>query len=68
MEKLTLIARKYNIEVPIITCWTDESRNVEKRGFSNGVVDMVNSYPRWQIERALGRQVDLYMKLNPESH
>lgn len=61
LEKLTLIARKYKIEVPIITCWTDESRNVEN-GVLNGVVDMLNSYPRWQIERALGGQVDLYMK------
>lgn len=61
---MAFIARKYGIEVPIITCWTDESRNVET-GILNGVVDMVNSYPRWQIEKNLGRLVDLQMKTQP---
>ena len=64
LDKLAFIARKYGIEVPIITCWTDESRNVET-GILNGVVDMVNSYPRWQIEKNLGRLVDLQMKTQP---
>ena len=44
LEQLAGIARKYGIEVPVITCWTDESRNVGE-GVLNGVVDMVNSYP-----------------------
>lgn len=64
LEQLAIIARKNGIEVPIITCWTDESRNVET-GVLNGVIDMVNSYPRWQIEKNLGRLVDLQMKTQP---
>lgn len=64
LEKLTAIARKYKIEVPIITCWTDESRNVSE-GPLNGVIDMVNSYPRWQIERNLGRQINLQIQSQP---
>lgn len=64
LEQLASMARKFGIEVPVITCWTDESRNVST-GSLNGVVDMVNSYPRWQIERAFGGQVDLYLRTQP---
>ena len=64
LEQLAGIARKYGIEVPVITCWTDESRNVGE-GVLNGVVDMVNSYPRWQVEKNFGRLVNLQMKTQP---
>lgn len=64
LESLANIARHNGIEVPLITCWTDESRNVS-HGALNGVIDMVNSYPRWQIENNFGRLVDLQMQTQP---
>lgn len=64
LESLAISARRNGIDVPLITCWTDESRNVGM-GALNGVVDMVNSYPRWQIERNFGRLIDLQMKTQP---
>ena len=64
LENLTLIARRYGIEVPIITCWTNEARNV-KEGPLNGVVDMVNSYPRWNIEKGFGRLINQQLKSQP---
>ena len=64
LEKLTTIARHERIEIPIITCWTSEARNVDK-GVLNGVVDMVNSYPRWQIEKGFGRLINQQLKSQP---
>lgn len=64
LECLAAIARKYGMEVPVITCWTDEARNVTG-GMLDGVVDMVNSYPKWQIEKNFGRLVNLQMKTQP---
>lgn len=61
LEQLAVISRQCGIEVPFITCWTSETRNV-KRGPLNGVVDMVNSYPRWQIERGFGRLINQQLK------
>ena len=64
LTQLTRIARRYGIEVPIITCWTSEARNV-KDGPLNGVVDMVNSYPRWNIEKGFGRLINQQLKSQP---
>ncbi len=64
LVKLTQLTRKYGIDVPIITCWTSEARNVME-GSLNGVVDMVNSYPRWMVEKNLGRLVNLQLKTQP---
>ena len=64
LENLALIARKYGVEVPIITCWTNEARNV-KSGPLNGIVDMVNSYPRWQISKNFGRLINQQLKSQP---
>ena len=64
LEQLTRIARLEGIEVPIITCWTSEARNV-KEGPLNGVVDMVNSYPRWNIEKNFGRLINQQLKSQP---
>jgi hypothetical protein len=64
LVKLTELTRKYGIDVPIITCWTSESRNVAE-GPLNGVVDMVNSYPRWNIEKNFGRLVNRQMESQP---
>lgn len=59
--QLSQIVRKYGIDVPIITCWTEEARNV-KEGILNGVVDMVNSYPRWEIEKNFGRLINQQLR------
>lgn len=64
LEQLAQIARKYGIDVPLITCWTNEARNVET-GVLNGVVDMVNSYPRWQVEKGFGRLINQQLKTQP---
>lgn len=56
LESLAKDAREFGIDVPLITCWTSESRNV-KEGPLHGVVDMVNSYPKWQVEKTFyGKQ------------
>lgn len=62
--QLSQIVRKYGIDVPVITCWTDEARNVEV-GVLNGVVDMVNSYPRWEIEKNFGRLINQQLHTQP---
>ena len=64
LVKLTELTRKYGINVPIITCWTSEARNVSE-GPLNGVVDMVNSYPRWEIEKNFGRLINQQLKSQP---
>ena len=64
LVKLTELTRKYGIDVPIITCWTSEARNVPE-GPLNGVVDMVNSYPRWEIEKNFGRLINQQLKSQP---
>lgn len=62
--QLSQIVRKYGIDIPVITCWTNEARNVEK-GVLNGVVDMVNSYPRWEIEKNFGRLINQQIQTQP---
>ena len=64
LVKLTELTRKYGIDVPVITCWTSEARNVPE-GPLNGVVDMVNSYPRWEIEKNFGRLINQQLKTQP---
>ena len=64
LESLALMARKYGIEVPFVTCWTNEARNVES-GVLDGVLDMVNSYPRWQIKKNFGRLVNVQLCEQP---
>ena len=64
LVKLTELTRKYGIDVPIITCWTSEARNVSE-GSLNGVVDMVNSYPRWEIEKNFGRLINQQLRAQP---
>ena len=64
LENLTRIVRENGIEVPLITCWTDEACNVEEDPL-NGVLDMVNSYPRWQVEKSFGRLVNQQLKKQP---
>lgn len=61
LEQLATMARRYGINVPLLTCWTDESRNVAE-GPLCGVIDMVNSYPRWQVEQRFGGLVDKQMQ------
>ena len=61
LEELARISRRCGIEVPFITCWTDQARNV-KEGPLNGVLDMVNSYPRWQIRKGFGRLINQQLK------
>ena len=64
LEELARISRRCGIEVPFITCWTDQARNV-KEGPLNGVIDMVNSYPRWQIRKGFGRLINQQLKSQP---
>lgn len=64
LESLAVLSRQLGIEVPIITCWTDESRNVSK-GPLTGIVDMVNSYPRWNIDKSFGRLINMQLKSQP---
>lgn len=64
LVQLANIVRKYDIDVPVITCWTNEARNVES-GVLNGVVDMVNSYPRWEVEKNFGRLINLQLNTQP---
>ena len=64
LEQLTRISRSQGIEVPVITCWTSEARNV-KDGPLNGVVDMVNSYPRWLIAQNFGRLINQQLQSQP---
>lgn len=64
LVQLSQIVRKYGIDVPVITCWTSEARNV-KDGVLNGVVDMVNSYPRWEIEKNFGRLINQQLHTQP---
>ncbi|WP_316799766.1 beta-galactosidase [Pedobacter frigidisoli] len=54
LEILTSTARSSGIDVPIFTCWTDQSRKVET-GPLKGVLDFVNAYPKWEIEKVFGR-------------
>lgn len=64
LEHMAQQLRKAGIDVPLISCWTDETRNV-KSGVLNGVVDMVNSYPRWQIRKGFGRLINQQLKSQP---
>lgn len=64
LEHMALQLRKGGIDVPLISCWTDEARNV-KSGALNGVVDMLNSYPRWQIRKGFGRLINQQLKSQP---
>lgn len=64
LVRLAEIVRKNGIEVPLITCWTDEARNIME-GPLNGVVDMVNSYPKWKVEGGFGRLINQQLKTQP---
>lgn len=64
LVKLAEIVRQNGIEIPLITCWTDEARNVEN-GLLDGVVDMVNSYPKWKVESSFGRLINQQLKTQP---
>jgi hypothetical protein len=54
LEELVTYARDGGIEVPIFTCWTTQSRNVQE-GPLRGVFDFVNQYPQWDIKRSMER-------------
>ncbi len=64
LVKLTEFVRSKGIEIPIITCWTNESRNVTD-GLLNGVLDMVNSYPKWNVEKSFGKLINLQIRTQP---
>ncbi|WP_300813502.1 beta-galactosidase [uncultured Bacteroides sp.] len=64
LEGLWQIVRNHGIEVPIVTCWTDEARNAGS-GTLNGVLDMVNSYPKWNVEGSFGRLINQQLKTQP---
>lgn len=64
LTHLALVSRRNGIEVPFITCWTSEARDC-KDGPLNGCVDMVNSYPRWQIEKSFGRLINQQLQTMP---
>lgn len=64
LEHMAQQLRKGGIDVPLISCWTDEARNVAS-GPLNGVVDMVNSYPRWNIRKGFGRLINQQLKSQP---
>lgn len=64
LESLARDARALGIDVPLITCWTSEARNV-KDGPLGGVLDMVNSYPKWQVEKRFGGQINPQLKTQP---
>ncbi len=64
LEELAQMVRRYDIDVPLISCWTSEARNVTE-GPLNGVLDMVNSYPRWDIEKNFGRLINQQLKSQP---
>ena len=64
LEELARASRSYGIEVPFITCWTSEARSVGD-GPLRGCVDMVNSYPRWNIEKGFGRLINQQQKSMP---
>ena len=64
LENMAGLVRQEGIDVPLITCWTDEARNVSE-GPLNGILDMVNSYPRWEVERNFGRLIDRQMRTQP---
>jgi hypothetical protein len=52
LEVLATTARDGGIDVPLVTCWTKESRSV-KEGPLLGVFDFVNMYPKWEVEKKL---------------
>lgn len=54
LEELVTYARDGGIEVPIFTCWTTQSRNVQE-GPLKGVFDFVNQYPKWDIRKNMDR-------------
>lgn len=64
LEFLAKTSRDEGIDVLITSCWTTESRNVDK-GYLNGVVDMVNSYPLWNVEKGFGGLTDEQQKSQP---
>jgi hypothetical protein len=64
LEQLAQIARNNGINVPLITCWTSEARNVDT-GPLHGVVDMVNSYPKWNIEKSFGKLINQQLATQP---
>mgnify|MGYP002855335652 FL=1 len=64
LEHMAQRLRQGGIDVPLISCWTDEARNATA-GPLNGVVDMVNSYPRWQIRKGFGRLINQQLKSQP---
>lgn len=52
LEALANDARTGGIDVPIVTCWTKESRGA-KDGPLQSVFDFVNMYPNWEVEKKL---------------
>ncbi len=64
LEHLATVVREEGIDVPLVTCWTEEARNVTE-GPLAGVLDMVNSYPRWAIEKNFGRLINQQLKTQP---
>lgn len=64
LEHMAQDLRRGGIDIPLITCWTDEARNVTS-GSLNGIIDMVNSYPRWQIRKGFGRLINQQLKSQP---
>ncbi|MBR1801117.1 MAG: beta-galactosidase [Bacteroidaceae bacterium] len=64
LEHCAARLRRGGIDVPLISCWTDEARNATS-GPLNGVIDMVNSYPRWQIRKGFGRLINQQLKSQP---
>lgn len=64
LEALAVVARQGGIDVPLVTCWTSESRSVPS-GPLHGVLDFVNLYPRWDVARLVDKYTDLQLATQP---
>lgn len=57
LSALARQARAAGIEVPLVTCWTRQSRNSRDPELA-GVFDFINTYPKWKIGTAFRDTVE----------
>lgn len=59
-------ARQGGIDVPIVTCWTDQSRDSSNPDLA-GVFDFINSYPKWNVGKQISKQVAGQRRAQPDA-
>lgn len=66
LEALAGYSREGGIDVPLVTYWTSQTRNVNV-GPLSGILDFVNQYPKWEVAKKIDSATAKQVKDQPSA-